>query len=131
MDLRFLITGFRLRTITKFILMVLILLIANLKGFCETESVILCPLCDKDGKIICPSGYEAACQDEAPSEGKTEPKCLILGRKYMPGCWKFVGVKKLDLDFSGLMLSPTSMIEIIGGGETYTLNRDIIGCKKL
>ena len=29
------------------------------------------------------------------------------------------------------MLTPGSMINVIGGGETYTLNREIVGCKKL
>lgn len=101
----------------------------NLTANSETKPFILCPLCNNDGKIICPSGFEAACQNEIP--GDTEPKCILFGKKYMPGCWKFVGIKKLDLDFSGLMLSPSAMVKIIGGGETYTLNRDIIGCRKL
>ena len=106
---------------------ILFLLAANLNGVCESFN--MCPLCSNQGTLICPSGFEAACQNEIP--GDTEPKCILFGKKYMPGCWKFVGIKKLDLGFSGLMLSPTAMVEVIGGGETYTLNREIIGCKKL
>lgn len=93
------------------------------------EDFNLCPLCTDNGNIICPGGFEPACADENP--GETEPKCVFLETKYMPGCWKFIGIKKLDFNLDSLMLSPTSMVEIIGGGETYTLNREIIGCKKL
>ena len=112
-----------------FVLVMILLLFTNLIAKGETESFNMCPLCSNQGELICPLGFEAACQNETP--GDTEPKCILLEKKYMPGCWKFVGIKKLNLDFSGLMLSPTAMIEVIGGGETYTLNRDIVGCRKL
>ena len=93
------------------------------------EDFNLCPLCTDKGNIICPLGFEPVCADENP--GETEPKCVFLETKYMPGCWKFIGIKKIDLNLESLMLSPTTMVKIIGGGETYTLNREIIGCKKL
>ena|SRR3989338_8216247 len=86
----------------------------------------VCPLCTNEGKLTCPVGYEAICENEP-----IEPKCVFLGNKYIAGCWKFVGVKKLDFDFNSIDFPPSLMIEVIGGGETYTLNRETIGCKKL
>ena len=111
------------------ILFFLIFITFNSNAVADTSSFTLCPLCSNDGKIICPVGFEAACAD---NEGEAaEPKCIFLGNKYMPGCWRFVGIKKLDLNLSGLNLPASYMIGVIGGGETYTLNREIIGCKKL
>lgn len=112
-----------------FILFLSIMFTSGMNAVGETDSFQICPLCSKDGGITCPVGYEAGCQDETP--GDTKPKCLFYGDKYIPGCWKFIGVKKLDFDFPSLGLPPTTMIKITGGGETYTLNREIVGCKKL
>ena len=95
----------------------------------EKSSISICPLCSNQGELICPLGFEAACQNETP--GDTEPKCILLEKKYMPGCWKFVGIKKMDINFDSLKMPPSTMIKIIGGGETYTLNRETIGCRKL
>lgn len=101
----------------------------NLVVVAESRSFNICPLCTSDGAITCPNGFEAACENETSND--TEPKCLFYGNKYVPGCWKFVEVKKLDLNFNLPNMPPSAMIEIIGGGDTYTLNREIIGCKKI
>lgn len=111
------------------ILCLTFLMAINLGAFAYEDPFTLCPLCSQDGKVICPLGFEAACADETP--GETEPKCVFLGTKYMPGCWKFVGIKKLDFNIGVLNLPASYMAEVIGGGETYTLNREIIGCRKL
>lgn len=95
----------------------------------DLESVQVCPLCTSNGKLICPNGFEVFCQNEIPDD--TVPNCLFLQNKYTPGCLKYVGKNKLDFGFSKLNLPPTVMINIIGGGETYTLNRETIGCRKL
>ena len=106
-----------------------ILFTSNIKVQAEEDLFFSCPLCNKEGGIICPAGYKAACADEVP--GDTKPKCIFYENKYIPGCWKFIGIKKLNVDFLLPNMPPSAMIEIIGGGETYTLNRDIVGCKKL
>ncbi|MBI1857994.1 MAG: hypothetical protein HYR97_02630 [Candidatus Melainabacteria bacterium] len=87
----------------------------------------LCPVCTVKGELLCPSGYEAACeQDDTEIH---EPKCIFYGNRYVSGCLKFVGVNKLDLNFDTLL--PGSKVELIGGGETYTLNRETVGCRRL
>ena len=93
------------------------------------EAFELSPLCDMNGGIICPAGFEVGCADGVSLE--IQPKCIFYENKYIPGCLKFVGIKKIDLNFEALMLTPGSMIKVIGGGETYTLNREIVGCKRL
>jgi len=95
----------------------------------DTSIVNFCPLCSKNGEIICPKGFEAECI-EIKGE-MSEPRCVFFGNKYISGCWKFVGISKVDLDFFILNLPPSYMIEATGGGETYTLNRETIGCRKL
>ena len=102
----------------------LLIPISFLNVFAQDSYV--CPLCTNDGKLTCPIGYEATCEGEP-----IEPKCIFLEKKYIAGCWKFVGVKKLDFNFNSIDFPPSLMIEVIGGGETYTLNRDTIGCKKI
>lgn len=109
------------------ILFFLILIAFANKAFAEQE-FYLCPLCNGD-KVTCPKGFEAACADLVP--GETVPKCIFFENKYIPGCWKFVGKKKLDLSLIPANMPPSTMIKVIGGGEIYTLNREIIGCKKL
>ena len=116
----------------KFILSILILLfwfVIDIKAQTQIETFVTCPLCDMNGGIICPNGFEVGCADDLPLV--TEPKCIFYEDKYVPGCLKFVGIKKIDLNLEALMLSPSSMIKVIGGGETYTLNREIVGCRKL
>ena len=116
----------------KFILgiLVLLLLLTNdTDAQTGIEAFEVSPLCDMDGGIICPVGFEIGCADDLSLA--TEPKCIFYEGKYIPGCLKFVGIKKIDLNFESLMLSPSSMIKVVGGGETYTLNREIVGCKKL
>lgn len=93
----------------------------------NAESFNLCPLCTKHGEVICPGGYEPACPE---STEVLEPKCIFYGARYVPGCYKYVGIQKLDLDFSG-GLPKGYKVDVIGGGETYTLDREIVGCKKL
>ena len=89
----------------------------------------LCPLCTMDGKITCPAGYKVVCVNETNSDG--EPKCIFLSDKFIPGCWKFIGIKKLDFRFNNSnIISKNMKVEIIGGGETYTLNRETISCIK-
>ena len=99
------------------------------KAFASTVAFDVYPLCTNDGGIICPFGYEAACKDEIPYN--TEPKCVFLDNKYVPGCWRFIGVKNLDFSLFPANMPPTTMIKVTGGGQVYTLNREIIGCKKL
>ena len=116
----------------KFILSILIFLflfVIDIKAQTQIEIFVTCPLCDMNGGIICPDGFEVGCADDLSLA--TEPKCIFYEDKYIPGCLKFVGIKKIDLNFESLMLSPSSMIKVIGGGETYTLNREIVGCRKL
>ena len=116
----------------KFILSILVFLflfVIDIKAQTQIETFVTCPLCDVNGGIICPDGFEVGCADDLSLA--TEPKCIFYEDKYIPGCLKFVGIKKIDLNFESLMLSPSSMIKVIGGGETYTLNREIVGCRKL
>ncbi|MBI2996467.1 MAG: hypothetical protein HYY52_07180 [Candidatus Melainabacteria bacterium] len=93
------------------------------------EQFYLCPLCTQDGLIVCPDGFEAACSDK--SVNNAEPKCILLGQKYIAGCWEFIGIKKVDLNLFPANMPPSLMVNIIGGGETYTLNRETIGCKEI
>ena len=109
--------------------LLLLLLIFFLPLNLHAESFDLCPLCSMSGDVICPGGFEPACENEVPYS--IEPKCVFLENKYVPGCFKFVKVEKREIDFSGWKMPPGAMIEVIGGGETYTLNRETIGCKKL
>ena len=116
----------------RFILGILILLFLVGNGTnaqTETEAFFASPLCDMNGGIICPVGSEVGCADDISLA--TKPKCIFYENKYIPGCLKFAGIKKIDLNFEALMLTPSSMIKVIGGGETYTLNREIVGCRKL
>jgi len=101
-----------------------------LPGFCEVEVNSVYPTCSKEGQLLCPSGYEPSCKEEEDLV-KTEPKCFFYIDKHVPCCMKFTGIKKLDLGLEKLMLSPNTMVKIIGGGETYTLNREAIFCKKI
>ena len=105
------------------------LLINALNAIAESKTFSVSPLCTMDGEIICPNGFQPNCNDE--TENKTEPKCLFYENKYVPGCWKFIGIEKIDFSLLPLNMPPSTMIEIIGGGEVYTLNRDIVGCRKL
>ena len=93
----------------------------------QIKTFELSPLCDMDGEVICPVGFEVGCS----SKEATEPKCIFYEGRFISGCLQFVGIKKIDLNFEALMVTPGSMIEVIGGGETYTLNREIVGCRKL
>ena len=111
-----------------FYLISLILYCPHAIAFEELLSQV-CPLCTMHGIITCPNGLEAACIDEVP--GETQPKCLFYENKYVPGCLKFVGIKKLDLNLLPANMPPSIMINIIGGGETYTLNREIIECRAI
>jgi len=116
----------------RFILTVLILLflvVCNSNAQTQIEDFEVSPLCDINGSIICPDGFKVGCADDVSLA--TEPKCIFYGEKYIPGCLKFIGIKKIDLNLESLMLTPGSMIEVIGGGETYTLNRETVGCKRL
>ena len=111
------------------LLLLLILTAFDSKAFASTVAFDVYPLCTNDGTITCPFGYEAACDDKIPYN--TEPKCVFLDKKYIPGCWKFIGIKHLDFSLLPKDMPPTTMIKVTGGGEIYTLNREIIGCKKL
>src|SRR3989338_9351607 len=93
----------------------------------DLNSFSLCPLCSRDGQIICPVDYEAGCSNEKET---SEPKCIFYGDKYVPGCLRFVGIKKLDFQMFPPSAIPGAMIEIIGGGETYELNRELVGCRR-
>ena len=115
-----------------FFLIFILFTLLPVTGTCAratAESFFVCPLCSMDGIITCPIGFEAACADQIPNI--TEPKCVFLENKYVPGCWKFVGIKKLDLNFNPSNMPPSFMIDIIGGGETYTVDREAVGCRKL
>ncbi len=113
---------------------ILILLILNFFLFRDaalgsTEQFKLSPLCTKNGNIICPEDYIAACADEKP--GDTVPRCLLLNDKYIPGCWKFTGHKSIDFSLIPVNLPASAMVKITGDGDIFTLDRDIIGCRKL
>ncbi len=95
----------------------------------QIDDFELSPLCDSNGALVCPLGYEAGCANGGSLS--TEPKCIFYGDKFISGCLKFEKIQKIDLNFENLMLSPGSMIEVIGGGETYTLNREAVGCRRL
>lgn len=86
------------------------------------------PICSKHGEIVCPDDFSPYCPDD--KELKSEPKCVLIGSMFVPGCWQFIGIKKIDLGLEKMMLSPTTMVKVIGGGETYTLNRETVFCKK-
>lgn len=103
--------------------------ITNQIAYAEGGEFSVCPLCSNTGEVLCPLGSTAGCINDTPEE--TIPKCVFYGDRYVAGCWKFIGIKKLDLDFSKLGMPPSLMIDVIGGGETYTLNRETIGCRKL
>ncbi len=111
------------------ILVLLILFVSSAIAQTQIESFELSPLCDMQGSITCPVGFEVGCASELPLI--SQPKCIFYGDKYISGCLKFEKMQKIDLNFESLMLTPGSMIKVIGGGETYTLNREIVGCKKL
>lgn len=86
------------------------------------------PVCSKSGEVVCPDNFSPYCPED--KEIKGTPKCILIGSMFVPGCWIFVGIKKIDLGLEKMMLSPTTMVKVIGGGETYTLNRETIFCKK-
>ncbi len=89
----------------------------------------VCPLCTNYGELTCPSGYKVICADKV--RGETEPKCLFLESRFIPGCWKHAGKKSIDFSILPGNMPPSTMIKITGGGDVYVLNREIIGCKKL
>lgn len=95
--------------------------------FVKAEDFTMCPLCTKEGEITCPNGYAPACNDKVPFNSK--PTCIFYGDRFVSGCWKFEKMQKLDLGLDKLF--PGAKVEIIGGGQTYTLNREIVGCRKL
>ncbi len=97
-------------------------------GNTTIEEFKLSPLCTKNGNIICPEDYVAACADETP--GDTIPRCLLLSDKYIPGCWKFAGHKSIDFSLIPTNLPASAMVKVTGDGDIFTLDRDIIGCKK-
>ena len=106
----------------------LLILFTVSSSYAETE-FYLCPLCDQSGNIICPAGYEAGCLNS--NVDGSLPKCLFLDGMYAPGCWKFEGIKKIDIGIDPSIFPPSWMAMIEGGGETYTVNKDTVGCKKL
>lgn len=87
------------------------------------------PVCSKSGDIICPDNFSPYCPED--KENKGIPKCVLIGSMFIPGCWQFEGIKKIDLGLEKMMLSPTTMVKVIGGGETYTLNRETVFCKRI
>ena len=93
------------------------------------QSFDLYPLCTTVGDITCPDGYLASCEDEINE--KSEPRCLFYGSMHVPGCWKYIGKKSIDFSFLPNNLPSSAMIKITGGGDVFTLNREIVGCKKL
>ena len=110
--------------------LVILLALVSYKANAESNSFDVCPLCTNDGTIICPVGYKVGCKDEAP--GETEPRCLFLGSKYIPGCWKYEGIEYIDFSLSNLNMPPSTMVKINNDGvKKYTLNREIVGCTKL
>lgn len=123
--------------INKLSILLLIVFLFSSLGPTKAEDASIYPRCDKEGKLLCPSGYEPACKEEIEADlkpastVKTEPKCFFYIDKQIPCCMKFAGVKKIDLGLEKLMLSPTAMVKVIGGGETYTLDREAIFCKKI
>lgn len=109
-----------------------VFLSTSLIALSQSEQFIISPLCTMQGEIRCPEGFKAACSDEK-AEG-TIPKCVFLGKNYVPGCWKFIRKQKIDFTIpsEGLRaVAHESDVKIIGGGETYNLNRETIGCRKL
>ena len=100
-----------------------------LSTFSQQAAFDVYPLCNIEGNLTCPEGFKADCLNEGTNTG--QPKCIVYNGKFIPGCWTFTGINKIDLDFNALMLFPGAMVEVIGGGETYKLNRETIGCKKL
>ncbi len=118
-----------MKSITIFIFILLIQILCTSQSIASPEAISLCPLCTKEGAVTCPDGFQAICQDETPTV--YEPKCIFYENKFIPGCWKFVGINKINFNLSPVNMPPSIMIDVIGGGETYTLNREIIGCKKL
>lgn len=86
------------------------------------------PVCIK-GEIACPDNFLPYCPEDKEKSGT--PKCVQIGSMFIPGCWQLVGIKKIDLGFEKMMLSPTTMVKVIGGGETYTLNRETVFCKRI
>ena len=114
----------------RFILLLIFLFASSCKVFSEISLFEVCPLCTNNGSIICPVGYEVGCKDETP--GETEPRCLFLGSKYVPGCWKYEGVEYIDFSLVNANMPPSTMIKINNDGvKKYTLNREIVGCKKI
>ena len=113
-----------------FIFLVLFfLVVGSINAQTEIETFVLSPLCDMNGKLTCPDGFEVGCADDL--SGVTKPQCIFYEGKYVSGCLKFIGIQKIDLNLEALMISPGSMVKIIGGGETYTLNKETVGCRKL
>ena len=111
------------------ILLSFLISLTSLPVSAESEDFSMCPLCDRLGNVTCPFGYEAGCQ--RLNAEISEPKCIFLENTYVSGCLTFIGIKKIEgLDVL-FMLGPNVKAEITGGGETYTLNREAIGCKRL
>ncbi len=109
----------------------LLLIFVCFNSFClaQDKDTSISPICSKTGNLICPENYVPDCirkEDE-----KIDPRCVFYMNKYMPFCAKFAGIKKIDLGLEKLMLSPSTMIKVIGGGEAYTLNNEIIFCKRI
>ena len=115
----------------KLLLLSILFYLATINQIASTEDgpFFVCPVCSNTGEVLCPPDSTAGCINATPEE--TVPKCVFLENKYVAGCWKFIGTKKLDFDFTKLNMPPSVMINVIGGGETYTLNRETIGCRKL
>ena len=74
------------------ILVLLFLFVGTTNAQTQIEAFEVSPLCDMNGGIICPEGFEVGCADDASLA--TEPKCIFYENKYIPGCLKFVGIKK-------------------------------------
>lgn len=111
------------------ILLLLIFLISINNAHSEDEVFSICPLCTQYGKITCPDGLEVFCENKIQNE--TEPKCIFLGKSYVPGCWMAAGYKKMDLSLLNFNLPSSAMVKITGDGQVYTLDREIIGCRKV
>ena len=91
----------------------------------EMEQIKLCPMCTKEGAIICPFGFKPWCNSNA----QEKPLCLYYGNKYLPGCFKFVGKTNLNFVFPESLI-PGFTAKVTGGGDTFTLNTDTVSCKK-
>ncbi len=104
---------------------ILLTLASQVDSFAKPDSVY--PVCSQGGNLLCPDDFEPACIDKQFSE----PKCILLGSMFIPGCWKFIGIKKIDLGLDKLKMPGSTMVEIIGGGETYTLDREGVFCKRI